>query len=664
MYFYLDTLYVDYEKNPPIVTDNATPVFCWSAIHEKDGQRQSAYEITVKSRKETVWNSGEVKSTLQKAVYAGDPLESGVCYTVSIRITDLDGNKSEVKEQSFTYLSGRNFQAKWIKGTELNENIAVYFLKNFEVTEKPLKAVLFCCGLGYQHARLNGAAVEDSYLNPAVSNFDKHCYYTVNDVTDIVRTGINELSVAVGNGWRHSEYIGAEQKTFQRTVPFFGEKQLIAELELTYEDGRTELIVTDETWCAAEGPVRENGVFLGETYDARVKKPGAGSKKPVAAATGHVGVLRPQVIPPVIDQKRYAPRMIRKVGNAFVLDFGCNIAGICQVQIPKTLKAGESIVLEFTEEVFPDGDSDKETLRGAKATDTYIAGKENLRVWEPIFTYHGFRYVKITGWPGYPQEDDVTAIAFYNDVDNASFFRCGSALVNSIQNAIVQTERNNIHHLATDCPQRDERMGWMNDATVRFEQMPYNFNVGRLFPKILEDVLAEQNEAGAITCTAPYLYGHQPADPVCSSFLIMGLEMLSHYGSIETIEKYYEPFKKWNECIKSYREDGIVPISYYGDWAGPADYCVNIFDGVQSAVTPGAFMSTGFHYFNYKLLHKMALLLGKAEEAEYMQKEAELVQAAFLEKWFDEKNGYVGFLLISSGNLTFLFYITVSLLAF
>ena len=640
MYFYVDDLYVDYEKKSPIITDNATPVFCWSAVHEQDGQGQSAYEITVKNGNEVMWQSGEVQSSLQRAEYAGSPLQSEVNYTVSVCITDLNGNKSEVKEQIFTYLARRNFKAKWIKSAVEKEDLAVYFLKNFEVTEKPVKAVLYCCGLGYQHACLNNQAVEDSYLNPAVSNFDRQCYYTVNDVTDKICTGTNAISIAVGNGWRGKLFV--EWSFFQRDIVFQGDKQLIAELELTYADGRTELIATDETWTVSEGPVRENGIFLGETYDARVQKPCAGNGTNAVEATGHVGVLRPQVIPPVIAQKKYAPKVIRKIGEkTFVLDFGCNIAGICQIRIPKALREGESVTLEFTEEVLQDGDADKETIREAKVTDTYIAGKENLQVWEPVFTYHGFRYLKVTGWPVHLQESDITAVAFYNDVDNASFFHCGSALVNSIQEAILQTERNNIHHLATDCPQRDERMGWMNDATVRFEEMPYNFNVGKLFPKILDDIVAEQNEAGAITCTAPYVFGDQPADPVCSSFLIMGLEMLMHYGSVEMIAKYYEPFKKWNECLKSYREDGIVNLTYYGDWAGPADYCDNIFDGAQSAVTPGIFMSTGFHYFNYKLLSKMALLLGKTEEAEQLQKEAELVQAAFLKKWFDEKNGYV-----------------------
>ena len=230
MYFYVDDLYVDYAKKSPIITDNATPVFCWSAVHEQDGQGQSAYEITVKNGNEVMWQSGEVQSSLQRAEYAGSPLQSEVNYTVSVCITDLNGNKSEVKEQIFTYLARRNFKAKWIKGADEKEDLAVYFLKNFEVTEKPVKAVLYCCGLGYQHACLNNQAVEDSYLNPAVSNFDRQCYYTVNDVTDKICAGTNEITVAVGNGWRGNLYV--EWSFFQRDIVFQGDKQLIAELEL------------------------------------------------------------------------------------------------------------------------------------------------------------------------------------------------------------------------------------------------------------------------------------------------------------------------------------------------------------------------------------------------------------------------------------------------
>lgn len=421
MYFYIKDIYVDYVTKQPVTTDNTQPVFCWSAIHEQDGQAQMAYYITVTGRQGVVWESGEVKTSQQRAVYGGSPLENGERYRVNLVITDREGRKSEEKVQTFTFFKKRDFRAKWIKGTGLDEDNAVYFTKVFSLAEPPVKAVLYCCGLGYQCPVVNGVAVEDSYLNPAVSNYNNHCYYTINDVTDYVHIGSNTLSVTVGNGWRNGEYIG--WGAFDRDIPFFGNKQLIAELEIQYGDGRKELVGTDETWCAEEGPIRKNGVYFGETYDARFHGTNKSEKHAVSEAFGNTGELRPQVIQPVRAQQEYSPKVIRKFAdNTFVLDFGTNIAGICMLKLPKDLKEGMVITLEHAEELLPDGDVDKETIRAAKATDTYIAGKENPAVWKPVFTYHGFRYVKVTGWPESMEENDIKAIAFYNDVNNSSYF--------------------------------------------------------------------------------------------------------------------------------------------------------------------------------------------------------------------------------------------------
>jgi alpha-L-rhamnosidase len=202
----------------------------------------------------------------------------------------------------------------------------------------------------------------------------------------------------------------------------------------------------------------------------------------------------------------------------------------------------------------------------------------------------------------------------------------------------------NLQHLATDCPQRGERLGWMNDATVRFEETAYNFNTNRLFRKISADVMDEQDKkSGAITCTAPYVGGSRPADPVCSSYLVLGLENLIHYGDTDTIGKHYESYKKWNECLSALRNaEGIVEYAHYGDWASPKDSCTGGFDAVKSAVTDPYLMSTGYHYLNSILLARFAEALGKTDEQKSHLEYAEDVRRAIIKKWFDPRDARIG----------------------
>lgn len=648
MFFCAENLRVDYDARACILTDNPNPTFTWAAKHTKEGASQSAYRICVTDSKTTVWDSGFVPTSEQKAVYAGPSLKSGTYYTATVALKDEDGTTSEACSASFLFVGNKTFSAKWITTPEESKIRAKYFTRDFTVKEKPVSALLYTCGVGYQHLRLNGEAVEQSFLDPAVSRFDKTCYYTVNDVTDSILSGENRLGVAIGNGWREMDHFKTYNPNLER--PLFGRTQLLCELCLTYADGSTETVATDETWRCGFGAITENHLFDGETYDGTKAvsgwdRPGFSEQGFTAAILAeNLGELLPQTIQPVTAQKRLTAKLIRRFGeNSYIYDFGTNIAGVCELKLPENMPVGTTITVEYTEEILPNGDIDRETLRKAKQTDTYIAGEENPKTWNPVFTYHGFRYAKITGYPAIPDESTLIAIAYHNDVRNGSYFRCGSAVVNQIQENIVQTECNNLHHLATDCPQRDERMGWMNDATVRFEETPYNFNMGRMFPKIIRDLVDEQGDDGAITCTAPLVFGNRPADPVSSSFLVMGKQLRMHYGDSKTTELYYENFKKWNECLKSHREDGIVTFSYYGDWAGPADFCNEIFDGAQSAVTPNILMSTGYHFYNYKLLAEMANALGKQDEAEEMLKEAEIVRAAFLKKWFEPKKAKMGY---------------------
>lgn len=592
--------------------------------------RQQAYSLKLLQGQKTVWDSGWVASDGQSCKTEIPVLRSGRRYAVILTVRDEDGKETAL-EGCFRVALLEAWPASWIvPETDLGEQ-TVCFVRTFETGEDvPENAVLFVCGIGYHRVTLNGGAVSDHRMAPAVSGYDKRCYYEVLDLKPHLQPGENTLCVEVGQGWRRNEgpYIG---HMGERKVTFFGRPQLTAMLSAEWGDGSALTVMTDESWLWHGGNTVYSNLFDGETYDARLT-PGEMRPCVVTDAPGESCVLMPQELAPIRVQQAITPVSVHRVGDGWVFDLGRNIAGVAEIRIPEGLPEGTVITLRHSEILDEQGDLCVAPLRKAKATDRYIVGKENLQAWSPSFLYHGFRYVKVSGLPFAPMKDFLRGLHMYTDVDNGSFFRCGSGIANRIYDMILLTERDNIHSIATDCPQRDERMGWMNDATVRFEGMPYHFRMARFFPKILRDICDTQ-EDGAITCTAPYLYGNRPADPVSSSFLIAAQMCWLHYGDIDTLREVYPALRAWNDCLARYSTDGIVELSYYGDWASPRDCCAG---SVRSALTPGEFMSTGFHYYNCTLLASFAEALGLEEEAKAHSVRADFVREAFLRKWLHE----------------------------
>ncbi len=355
------------------------------------------------------------------------------------------------------------------------------------------------------------------------------------------------------------------------------------------------------------------------------------------------GILRPMALEPIRMRETYSPiAMTEPVRGTFIVDFGQNLAGVARMLLPARMKRGSVITVRFAEELTEDGFLFTAPLRDAKQTDTYIASGDDrdLTVWQPKFTYHGFRYAEIKGIPLFDRHN-ILAIAEYNDIKNESFFRSGSATVNAIQELVIKTEKSNMHSILTDCPQRNERMAWMNDATVRFEETPYNFDIGRMFPKIIRDIMDTQNEKGQFCCCSPRIsFGAVPADPVCSSFLVAGMQAYLHTGNKEILAMAYDSFAAWEDSLLENSTDYIVNYSYYGDWASPEYACI-AKENAYSGVTDGHLMSTGYSYFNCKTLVKMAEILGRSADAEKYAKISEKVQRAFLAKWWHPETGIV-----------------------
>ena len=630
------------------VTEGAAPTFSWS-VAARRGERQKAYRLAAACQGQDCWDTGWVESAEQSAVYAGPPLQPGEVYTLRLTLLGEDGSLSPTQTCRFCYGS-LPWDAPWLCAREARSDAVVQFVLDFSCEKPVAAACLFVCGLGYHKVYLNGQDVLTEPMNPAYSEYEKRSYYTVLPALEgLLRQGKNRLGVRVAPGWRNPESICYQ--LVQRVAAYTGPTQMSAMLRIRYADGTIRWLTTAEGWGYRYDAISSADIFLGECYEAarRVRTwcdPETALtdllEPAFAAAPG--GQMVPQTLEPIRRQECYRARTVTEVvPGVWSVDFGQNIAGVVRLRIPPGMQTGQEIQLHHMEFLDENGRLYLPQLRNAASVDTYVAAGDgrDLEFWEPEFTYHGFRYAEVKGYPGVLCKEDITAVSFYTDVASESFFTCGSAILNQIAKLAVQTEKANIHSVLTDCPQRDERMGWMNDATARFELTPYCFDVGRLFPKVMRDCMDVQDTDGSITCTAPYAFGTRPADPVCSSYLIAAWQAWLHTGNLAGIREGYDGFVRWNQFLQSRSDNWIVTYSYYGDWAAPA-YACQSEEFAVSAVTPGELMSTGYFYYNARLLARMARLLGKEADAARHAAMADSIQRAFLEKWWNPETGVVG----------------------
>lgn len=616
------------------IAEGGEMVFSWALDTDRPEANQAAYRVIVSDRRlNDLFDSGWVETARQECRLTESGWPRGEALTVCVILRDSLGREGE--EEEYFYLGDVEWDAEWIAADEDAGEAAVYLRKEFTIDKPVRSAAVYACGLGYQELYINGLPLDETLLDPPTTDYTRLCQYAVCvDRKHLLHDGPNCIGVILGGGWRRTR-INVAKYAKPR---FFGGKQLILMLKIAYEDGTEETISTDESWTWTYGPITSCSVFDGTAYDARQEifgwnMPDYGEDlNPVRLADAPGGELKPMLIPSIRELRLFPPLSISQpVPGKWIVDFGQNIAGVVRLDIPE-LPKGTEVTIRHAEFLDEDGTLYTAPLRKAECTDTYISCGD-ADCYQPPFTYHGFRYAEITGFK--PGRDDVYAVQMYTNIDKKTAFRSGSALINAIHQNVLMTERDNMHSILTDCPQRDERMGWMNDATVRFEETPFNFETGAMFRKIVRDIRAGQREDGAISCTVPYaVFGSFPADPVCSSYLVAAWQNYLHNGDIETIRENFDGFAAWESCLLANSDDYIVNYSYYGDWAGPAYACEGN-DGAKSVVTPGVFMSTGYSYYNCTLLAKFARLLGREEAAREYDALAEKIKAAMLKKWYD-----------------------------
>jgi alpha-L-rhamnosidase len=607
----------EYLTNPRGV-DVRQPRFSWVLEHSGRGQGQSAYEILVSTQpdaeKGDMWDSGKVSSPgSTQVIYDGKPLAGGRTYYWRVRYWDKDGRVSPFS-QSARFDTGLFSRAEW-KGKWISGKNQVR--KEFNLNKGTASARAYICGLGYYELRLNGRKVGRNVLDPAWTTYDKRALYVTYDITEYLRPGANAVAVMLGQGW------------YKANV-------LLLQMNIELEDGSKIEVVSDASWKGMDGPVVSDSIYNGETYDARLEtsgwdRPGFDDSRwsNVNVVDGPKGELSSQMMPPIRVVDTIVPlKMMSPTAGVFVFDMGQNFSGRAQLRVrgPR----GTTIKLRFAELLHDNGMINQENLRGARAEDVYILKGGGEEVWEPRFTYHGFRYVELTGYPGVPAVNTIRGRVVHTAVEPAGSFSCSKPILNSLQRIIVWGQTSNLHSIPTDCCQRDERMGWMGDAQGTAEEAMYNFDMAAFYTNFLRDIRDVQDEKGTITDTVPHIGGQRPADPAWgTAYPLICWYMYQYYGDRRILEEHYEGIKKYVEYLRSRAENGLVKFSYYGDW-------------VAVDKTPGSIVSSFYYFYDVKILADMAKILGKDQDAKMYSALAEAIKTAFHKEYFDPKTNSYG----------------------
>ena len=649
----------------PAGIDVAQPRLSWIFRSADCGQRQTAYRLLAASSPEKLagdqgdlWDTGEVASDRSiQVAYAGTALKSGMSVCWKVRIWDKDGKPSAWSRPAtwtMGLLKETDWHGKWIgldgtspaPGGDAGGRLPARMLRReFEVGKQVNRATLYVCGLGYHEVYLNGKKVGDDVLDPALSEYEKRVYYVTHDVTEQLRQGGNAIGVVLGN----SRFFAPRSKAFvgMRT---FGYPKLLLQLNVEYADGSRMEVVSDEHWkLTADGPILANNDYDGEEYDARKEMPGwscAGfdgtswqAARPVAAPGGK---LAAQVMPAMRVTETIEPAAIRELKpGVYIVNMGQNMVGWCRltVQGPK----GTAVTLRHAETLQPNGNLYVANLRTARATDVYTLRGEGIEVYEPRFTYHGFRYVEVRGFPGKPTLAAIRGRVVHTALRPAGSFSCSNPLVNQIHGAIRWGVRGNYLSVPTDCPQRDERQGWQGDRAAESRGETYLFQGAPLYEKWMNDIQDTQRPDGNLCDVAPaYWPFYNPNVTWPSAYVVIPGTLYRQYADRRVLESHYASQKKWMDYHAQFIRDGITAKDSYGDWCVPPEKPNLVHSNDPARRTPGDLLATAYYVYDLRLMAGYAAILGRSDEARQLSVRADAMARAFQKKFFNAAAGQYG----------------------
>lgn len=542
----------------PVGIDKLQPELSWKVDDELEAQRDWCIQVLQKDT--IVFDSGIVEGMSRKCILPKS-LEENTEYHWKLKWTLEDGKTGEEQAVFSTGISSPDyFKAQYITGGTL-------FRKDFLLDEIPQKAVLYFTGLGYVQSYINGAKITDRELFPSYTVYEKTVEYTAEDVTAQLKKGENVLGLWVGGHWPLDEKLRA--KDVYSEAFYRGRCVGFAELHLTFADGRTEILGTDDTWQTSMSPIEVSSVFDGEHYDARKEQAGWNTTefnskewKNAVLAKEPLGKLVYSYIPAIRVVEELKPQKIWKQGESWIVDFGQNFTGWVRLSMEE--KEGTLIKLRHGEVIYPDGSLNVENLRFAKATDVYIC-KGGKEYYEPRFTYHGFRYAEVTGITGELKEEQIIGRVVHTDNQEISGFSCSDDALNRIFKAMVWTMRSNMHSVPTDCCQRDERQGWMADAGMASEFGMLHFDLTNFYRKWFRDIRDTQEKDGSMPLAGA------PGWPRDTFIWKVGYHMTLrnaylYTGDKELVKENYPALQKYEAYLHSILVNGLLSYDFYNDW--------------------------------------------------------------------------------------------------
>ncbi len=647
-------------KTNPICIDSAQPRLSWKIKSSQRAVEQSAYQIRcaqnpddLTESKNLIWNSNKVNSDQSThVVYKGTSLLSRQKIWWQVRVWDNHGNLSDWHEPAsweMGLLEPDDWVADWIQPDLIedvnNSNPCPMMRKQFEIKGKVKSARAYVTCHGLYELQLNGDKIGDQVFTPGWTSYHNRLQYQTYDITDMLKSGTNCVGVILGDGWYRGKLMWKKNRNF------YGDKTaLIAQIEIIYQDGSRQVITSDKSWKASTGPILISDIYDGELYDARLEKENwskpsydDSSWTSVIKADHKKDILVAPAGPPVKKIENIRPKKIFTTpAGTPVVDMGQNMVGFIRLKVQGP--AGTRVKLVHTEVLDADGNFYIESLRAAAQTVEYILKGKGVEIYEPHFTFQGFRYVSVEDWPGELSLDSLTGIVVHSDITPTGTFECSNPMLNQLQHNIIWGQKGNFLDVPTDCPQRDERLGWTGDAQVFARTACFNADTAAFFTKWLADVAADQQPSGAVPHVIPNVLslgketGASASAGWADAAVVVPWTVYLCYGDKRILEKQYPSMKAWVDYIDANAGDSYLwqKDRTFGDWLA---YSTNQSD-YPGATTSKDFIRQAYFARSTDLLLRTAKILGKKKDARKYSKLLKKVKKAFQDE-FVTANGRV-----------------------
>ena len=625
----------------PFSIDKAKPRFSWKLLSAIKNTMQTSYELRVGTGEHIgnnqIWTEQKESAKSVLIEYEGPKLQSKTKYFWQVRVKDNHGNTSGWSPVQWfqTGLEAKDWVANWVAVNGPDTSAASPMLrKEFNIRKKIRTATAYITAKGLYEANLNGTRISDHYFAPGWTSYKNHLQYQVYDLTKVLKTGLNAFGVSLANGW-YKGRIG-----FASQSKFYGDtRALLFQLEVEYKDGTKEIFITDDTWTSSNGPILSSDIYDGETYDARKEQAGwdkigfteNSTWKPVRIIPKGAEKLVGMSGPPVKKHEVFKPIKIFKTPlGETVVDFGQNMVG--WVMLKAKGAAGKKITLSHAEVLDKSGNFYTTNLRSAKQLNQYILSGNDVQRFEPHFSFQGFRYVKVDGFPGELTADDLSAVAIYSDMKQTGTFSTSNPLLNQLQHNIQWGQKGNFVDVPTDCPQRDERLGWTGDAQAFATTAAYNMDVAGFFTKWMKDVAADQLENGSVPYVVPNVLSTRDAGSAgwADVATIIPWDMYVAYGDKGILTAQYSTMQKWVDYISSVAKNNLWNSgSHFGDWLF---YRPNDDNDGRAAVTDKYLIAQTFYAHSTQLLINAAKVLGKTQDVQKYETLLKKIKQAFVDE--------------------------------